>query len=64
MVFNHYHGAVELIYDEKTVILESGKGMTMNEEEIASIPKHKKYLFDGFLTALEIIEKSEKQQKK
>lgn len=58
-LINQYHGDVELIYGDKTVLVKSGQTIILTEEEFDSIPEHKKYLIGDFLTVIKENKKEE-----
>lgn len=59
LVKNTYHGGVEIVYGKKTMILNEGCSITLTEQELESIPKHKKYLLGDFLAITEIMEEKD-----
>lgn len=61
---NSYHGSVELAYGEKTILLREGQTIVLTDEEMQTIPEHKKYLLEGFLTVNEIQKEVQKINKK
>ncbi len=62
-LINMYCGNVELVYGENTVIIDEGSFIILTENEYNSIPKHKQYLIQNGLLAVEFIEEEIKKDK-
>lgn len=64
-IIKNYHGNVEFIYGEESVILTDSKPtITLTEKEYETIPEHKKYLIDNLFVIVEFVEEEIKEDKK
>lgn len=63
-ITKNYHGNVEFIYDEESIILtDNNPTIILTEKQYEAIPEHKKYLIDNMFVIVEFVEEEVKEIK-